>query len=88
MVLGPRFPKGASPSAIAQNYDLGMQRLIRDHQLDPNSPFVQRARALFSQQLQAGDQTYLTAASLDFTNQAKPGMETTIANALESIFAQ
>jgi hypothetical protein len=88
VVLGPRFAKGASLLEIAQNYDFGIQRLIRWHQLDPNSPFVQRARALFSQQLQAGDQTLLSAASLDFTKQAKPGLETTIADALESIFAQ
>jgi len=88
MVIGPRFPRDASPSAIAQNYSFGMQRLIRRGKLDANSPFVQKARALFNEQLQAGDQTLLNAGSLDFTKQAKPGMEAAIGDALETIFAQ
>lgn len=88
MVIGPRFPKNASPSDIAQNYSFGMQWLIRRGKLDANSSFVQRAQALFSQQLQAGDQTLLSAGSLYFTREAKPGLEAAIANALETIFAQ
>jgi hypothetical protein len=88
MVIGPRFAKGVSPSTIAQNYSVGIQWLIRRGKLDANSPFVQRAQALFDEQLQAGDQTLLNASSLDFTKQAKPGMEAAIANALETIFAQ
>ena len=88
IVIGPRFPKDASPSAIAQNYSFGMQWLIRRGKLDANSPFVQRAQALFTQQLQTGDQTLLNAGRLDFTKQAKPGMEAAIASALETIFAQ
>ena len=88
MVIGPRFPKDTSPSAIAQNYSFGIQWLIRQGKLDTNSAFVQRARTLFDEQLQAGDQTLLNTGSLDFTKQAKPGMEAAIANALETIFAQ
>lgn len=88
MVIGPRFPKNASPSDIAQNYSFGMQWLIRRGKLDANSSFVQRAQALFSQQLQAGDQSLLSAGSLSFTKEAKPGLEAAIANALETIFAQ
>jgi hypothetical protein len=88
MVIGPRFPKNASPSDIAQNYSFGMQWLIRRGKLDANSSFVQRAQALFSQQLQAGDQSLLSAGSISFTKEAKPGLEAAIANALETIFAQ
>jgi hypothetical protein len=87
MVIGPGFPKNASPSAIAQNYSVGIQWLIRRGELDANSPFVQKAQRLFNQQLQAGDQNLFTAGSLDFAKEAKPGMEVAIANALEAIIA-
>ncbi len=87
MVIGPRFAKNPSPPTIAQNYSVGMQWLVARGKLDANSAFVQRAQALFNQQLQAGDQRLLDAGSLDFTNLAKPGLETVIANALEAIFA-
>jgi hypothetical protein len=56
--------------------------------LNANSPFVEQAQALFNEQLQAGDQTLLNSRSLDFAKQAKPGLEDTIANALETVFAQ
>ncbi len=88
IVISPRFAKDATPSDIAQNYSFGMQWLIRRGKLDANSPFVQQAQALFDEQLQAGDQTLLNSRSLDFAKQAKPGLETVIAIALEAVFAQ
>ena len=88
MVIGPRFAKGTSQSIITQNYFFGLQMLVLHRELDRNSPFVQRAWQLLNDQLQSQDQTHLTAANLDFISEAKPGLETVIANALEIALAQ
>jgi hypothetical protein len=89
LVIGPRFSKGTSPSTIAQNFLFGLQSLVRSGKLDANSPFVQRARQLLSSQVESGDQMlYLNSGSLDFTNQAKSGLESAIARALEVAFGQ
>jgi hypothetical protein len=88
MVIGPRFAKGTSQSTITQNYLFGLQMLVLRRELDPNSHFIQRARQILTAQLYSQDQMRLDAASLDFTKEAKPGLETAIANALEVAFAQ
>lgn len=88
MVIGPRFAKGTSQSTIVQNYFFGLQMLVLHRELDRNSPFVQRAWQILSAQLESQDQMHLNAASLDFTREAKPGLETAIANALEIALAQ
>lgn len=88
VVIGPKFSKAASQSAIAQNYLFGIQALVAEGQLDSNSAFIQAARTLFSAQLESGDQMFLNSSNLAFTKQAKPGMETTIANAIETVLAQ
>lgn len=88
MVISPRFSKGTSQSTIAQNYLFGLQSLVLEGKLDSSSPFVQRARQLLSTQIESQDQMRLDAGGLDFIKQAKPGLETTIANALEAALAQ
>jgi hypothetical protein len=88
MVIGPRFAKGTSQSTIVQNYFFGLQMLVLHRELDRNSPFVQRAWQILSAQLESQDQMHLNATSLDFTREAKPGLETAIANALEIALAQ
>jgi hypothetical protein len=88
IVIGPRFAKGTSQSIITQNYLFGLYMLVLHRELDPNSPFVQNAQQTLTAQLHSQDQMRLDAASLDFTKQAKPGLETAIANALEFALAQ
>lgn len=88
MVIGPRFAKGTSQSTISQNFDFGIQVLVRHKKLDANSPFVQKARMVFSSQLQSNDEIQLNSASLDFTKDAKTDLEKEIANALEIAFTQ
>jgi hypothetical protein len=88
MVLGPRFAKGTSQSTITQNYLFGLQMFVLHRELDPNSPFVQRAQQVLTAQLHSQDEIHLDAGSLDFVKEAKPGLETVIANALEIALAQ
>ena len=88
MVIGPRFAKGTSQSTIVQNYFFGLQMLVLHRELDRNSPFVQRAWQVLSAQLESQDQMHLDAANLDFIKEAKPGLETVIANALQVALAQ
>ncbi len=88
MVIGPRFAKGTSQSTICQNFDFGMQVLVRHKKLDANSPFVQNARKVLESQLQSNDTVQLNSASLDFTEDATTALEKEIANALEIAFAQ
>jgi len=88
MVIGPRFAKGTSQSTLSQNFDFGIQVLVRHKLLDPNSTFVQNARRVLGTQLQSNDEIQLNSASLDFTKDAKTDLEKEIANALEITFAQ
>ncbi len=88
MVIGPRFAKGTSQSIITQNYLFGLQMYVLHRELDPNSPFVQRAQQVLTAQLHSQDEIHLDAGSLDFVKEAKPGLETVIANALEIALAQ
>ena len=88
MVIGPRFAKGTSQSTISQNFDFGIQVLVRHKELDATSPFVQNARRVLNSQLQSNDETQLNSASLDFTKDAKTALEKEVANALEVAFAQ
>ncbi len=88
MVIGPRFAKGTSQSTISQNFDFGIQVLVRHKKLDANSPFVQNVRRVLEQQLQSNDTIRLNSGSLDFTRDAKTALEKEIANALEIAFAQ
>lgn len=87
MVIGPRFAKGTSQSTIAQNFDFGIQVLVRHKKLDANSPFVQNAQKALDSQLQSNDQIQLNLSSLDFTKDANTDLEKKIANALEIAFA-
>jgi hypothetical protein len=87
LVVGPRFPKGAPQSDIAQNFLLGMQSLMRERQLDSTSPFVQSAVALLSAQLESGGPVVINPNGIAF-DKAKPGLEGTIANALQIALAQ
>ena len=88
MVIGPRFAKGTSQSTISQNFDFGIQVLVRHKKLDANSPFVQNARKVLESQLQSNDTIRLNSASLDFTKDATTALEKEIANALEIALAQ
>jgi hypothetical protein len=73
---------------MSQNFDFGIQVLVRHKKLDANSPFVQNARRALGAQLQSNDDIQLNSASLDFTKNAKTDLEKEIANALEIAFAQ
>jgi hypothetical protein len=88
MAIGPRFAKGTSQSTISQNFDFGIQVLVRHKRLNANSPFVQNARKTLESQLQSNDTIQLNSASFDFTNDASTASEKEIANALEMAFAQ
>jgi hypothetical protein len=88
MVIGPRFAKDTSQSTISQNFDFGIQVLVRHKKLDANSSFVQNARKVLESQLQSNDTIQLNSASLDFTKDANTALEKEIANALEIVFAQ
>lgn len=87
LVIGPRFSKGASQSQIAQNFFFGIQSLVRDGKLDPNSPFIQSTMKLLSGQLESNDTVTLNVNSLALA-EAKAGLETTIANALQTALPQ
>lgn len=88
MVIGPRFAKGTSQSTISQNFNFGIQVLVRHKELDADSPFVQNAQRILRAQLQSNDEIQLNSASVDFTKDAKTDLEKEIANALEIAFAQ
>jgi len=88
MVIGPRFAKGTSQSTLSQNFDFGIQVLVRHKKLDANSSFVQNVRKVLESQLQSNDTIQLNSASLDFTKDATTALEKEIANALEIAFAQ
>jgi hypothetical protein len=88
MVIGPRFARGTSQFTMSQNFDFGIQVLVRHKLLDPNSTFVQNARRILGAQLQSNDEIQLNSASLDFTKDAQTTLEKEIANALEIAFAQ
>ena len=88
MVIGPRFAKNPSPPTISQNFDFGIQVLVRHKKLDANSPFVQNARKVLESQLQSNDTIQLNSGSLDFTKDATTALEKEIANALEIAFGQ
>jgi len=83
LTIGPRFPRGASQAEVARNFLSGIQVLIRRGKLDAASPFTQSAVGVLSLQAGAGDAAVLSAADFPFA-QAKPGLETTIANALKA----
>ncbi|HXE11295.1 MAG TPA: hypothetical protein VN633_04195 [Bryobacteraceae bacterium] len=87
LAIGPRFSKGASQSQIAQNFFFGIQSLMRDGKLDPNSPFIQSTMRLLSGQLESNDTVTLNVNSLALS-EAKAGLEATIANALQAVLAQ
>ncbi len=88
MVIGPRFAKDTSQSTITQNYLFALEVLVLHRELDPNSPFVQSAQHVLSQQLESQELIHLTSGNLTFTQDAKPGLETAIAHAMEIAFAQ
>ncbi len=88
IVIGPRFAKGTSQSTMSQNFDFGIQVLVRHRKLDANSSFVQNARRVLESQLQSNDAIQLNSASLDFAKDANTDLEKEIANALEIAFAQ
>ena len=87
LVLGPRFLKGAPQSDIAQNFLLGIQSLIRERQLDSNAPFVQSVVTLLSAQLESGGPVVINPNGIAF-DKAKPGLESTVANALQIALAE
>lgn len=82
LVIGPRFSKDASPTEIAQNFLFGIQSLTQQRKLDSDSPLIQSMVKLLSAQLESGDSPVLNANSFALS-EAKPGLETTIANALQ-----
>jgi hypothetical protein len=82
-VIGPRFPRTASQTEIAQNLLFGIQSLTRERQLDSKSPFVQSAIASLTAQLEAGGPDVVNPDSISF-EKSKPGMELTVANALQA----
>ena len=87
LVIGPKFSKGVSQSTIAQNFLFGLQSLIRERKLDSNSPFVKSAIGLLSAQLESGGTALINPVDIAF-DKAKPGLEATIAHALQATLTQ
>lgn len=83
LTIGPRFPKGTPPFEVAHNFFTGMNALIHSQKLDQSSAFVQSTMDVLSRQIQSGDEVSISVSDFAF-GQAKPGLETTIANALKT----
>ncbi len=86
LVLGPRFRKGASQFEIAPNLLHGIDVLVVHGNLDGTSPFVSRAHSVLTTFLESDGSAPIQAGQLDFLTQAKPGLETQIAAALQIDF--
>lgn len=87
LVIGPRFSKDASQADVAQNFLFGIQSFIRDGKLDSSSPFIQSTTRLLSAELESSGSNGINASTLALS-EAKPGLETTIANALQIALTQ
>ncbi len=84
MVIGPKFARNTSQSEIVQNFLFGIKALIRGKKLNSSSPFAEGAVQLLSAQVDSGGLASLDPKKLSFLEQAGPGLEATIANALQA----
>ena len=81
LILGPKYPPGWSPKAIAADFQVGMTRLVRSGKLSPNSRFVTEALSALGRIVQGGAVTMG-----DFVKslpEPSPGLEREIATAMQ-----